>query len=314
MNGSKKILCIICVLIILLPMLSGCDSVSFTPGNPQKLAFSLKDDGTYSVALGKKTHLDRIEIPKTYRGKAVTEIGSFGHADAPNIYLKEIIIPDSITTISASAFEGCEALDTIELPSSVTTIGARAFYNCVDLFKIVIPDSVTSMSPEAFYGCKNLMSVTLSSNLSRIGMNSFYGCVSLLDIDIPHGVSSIGARAFYGCTSLKGLTIPDSVTRIEKEAFYKCPMIKELVIPDSVTYIGEGAFALCGRLNKITLPFAGAEKDSAGNSGLRHIFGGELPRSLKTVVVTSADSIGEMAFYGCSSITNVILPDGISKA
>ena len=40
-------------------------------------------------------------------------------------------IPNSVTTIGKSAFDGCEFLTNINIPNSVTTIGKSAFENCI---------------------------------------------------------------------------------------------------------------------------------------------------------------------------------------
>ena len=40
-------------------------------------------------------------------------------------------IPNSVTTIEGSAFEGCKALQSIDIPNSVTTIGNYAFNYCI---------------------------------------------------------------------------------------------------------------------------------------------------------------------------------------
>lgn len=331
MNGPKKMICgMVCALIILLPMLSGCDSViddakdiidnlpdssdiDWTRENPQKLDFNLKDDGTYSVALGSEIYLEKIEIPKTYRGKAVTEIGRFGHEGSPNLYLEEIIIPDSVTTIGERAFEECGSLISIEIPSSVTSIGNKAFYKCVNLLKIVIPDSVTRMGYQAFYGCRNLASVQISQNLSNIEFDSFYGCISLSDIVIPSSVKAIGSGAFSGCTNLKNVTISDGVTRINGEAFLGCNQLTDIVVPNSVTSIGKDAFAQCRGIKSISLPFIGMANGSTNNAQLTYILGSKNKNSLKTVILTGGGRVGEMAFYGFTALENVVLLDGITE-
>ena len=42
-------------------------------------------------------------------------------------------IPDSVTSIGGSAFEGCRSLISVTIPDSVTSIGGDAFYNCTSL-------------------------------------------------------------------------------------------------------------------------------------------------------------------------------------
>ena len=77
---------------------------------------------------------------------------------------KETIIPNSVTSIGRSAFNGCYNLSGITIPSSITTIGQYAFYDCSGLTDICIPNSVTSIGQYAFNNCGNLTSVTVDWN------------------------------------------------------------------------------------------------------------------------------------------------------
>ena len=82
--------------------------------NPQGLAFYLKDDGTYAVEIGYAKYLSKIEIPATYKGKPVTEVGKFSDGTTLNTILKEITIPDSVTSIGDMAFSNCTSLTSIK--------------------------------------------------------------------------------------------------------------------------------------------------------------------------------------------------------
>ena len=44
---------------------------------------------------------------------------------------KSSVIPDTVETIAASAFQWCEALAAIHIPASVRRIGSRAFFGCL---------------------------------------------------------------------------------------------------------------------------------------------------------------------------------------
>ena len=69
---------------------------------------------------------------------------------------KSTTIPNSITSIGYSAFEGCTSLTSIEIPNSITSIEYSAFRDCTSLTSIEIPNSVTSIGHYAFRNCTSL--------------------------------------------------------------------------------------------------------------------------------------------------------------
>ena len=185
------------------------DGATATNENPLGLAFFLKDDGTYAVEIGQAKYLSKIEIPATYKGKAVTEVGVFGNGGGigvANSVLKEITIPNSVTSIGNFAFDFCTSLTSVTIPDSVTSIGERAFAGCYSLTSVTIPDSVTSIGYCAFYECTSLTSVTIGDSVTSIGDFAFDFCTSLTSVTIGDSVTSIGNNAFYSCTSLTSVT------------------------------------------------------------------------------------------------------------
>ena len=73
-------------------------------------------------------------------------------------------IPDSITSIGNSVFNGCFRLESIVISDNVTSIGYQAFMRCYSLESIVIPNSVISIGREAFCNCTNLSSIKFESS------------------------------------------------------------------------------------------------------------------------------------------------------
>ena len=73
---------------------------------------------------------------------------------AHNLYLndmlvKDLTIPDGVTSIGDYAFNYCYSLTSVVIPDSVTSIGKYAFC-CTKMTSITIPDSVTSIGDDAF--------------------------------------------------------------------------------------------------------------------------------------------------------------------
>ena len=45
--------------------------------------------------------------------------------------ITDLVIPNSVTSISFVAFYGCTGLKSVTIPNSVTSIGNSAFYRCI---------------------------------------------------------------------------------------------------------------------------------------------------------------------------------------
>lgn len=177
------------------------------------LEYELSEDGKYYIVVGAGSHVEdeKIVIPSRYKTKPVKSIDPHAFYKLSN--LKNIKIPNSVTTIGNSAFAYCNNLTSLEIPKSVTTIGDDAFVRCCDLTSLVIPDSVTSIGAGAFSSCFGLTTVTLSSNLTSIGDYVFAGCNRLTTITIPKSITTIGNRAFYNCNKLMSITFEGTVRR-----------------------------------------------------------------------------------------------------
>ncbi len=141
-------------------------------------------------------------------------------------------IPNNVTKIRNSAFNGCTMLTSVTIPNSVTTIGRHAFDGCSGLTSITIPNSVTSIESHVFQFCSSLTSIVVESGNTKY--DSRNNCNAIIEKEtntliagckntiIPNNVESITEAAFNGCTGLTSITIPNSVTSIGKSAFMEC--------------------------------------------------------------------------------------------
>ena len=246
--------------------------------------------------------------------------------------LNTIVIPNSVTSIGISAFDGCSGLteviwnarnvqdfqDNSRRPFSgcdrltdfvfgeeVEHIPAYLCRELTLLNTIVIPNSVTSIGTNAFSFCRGLTKVSIPNSVKTIGNWAFYRCTGLTTVTIGNSVTSIGNRAFYSCTSLTEVSIPNSVKTIEFRAFEGCTGLKTVTIGNSVTTIGESAFYSCTSLTEVSIPNS---VTSIGSSVFEDCSG------LKTVTIgNSVTTIGESAFYSCTSLTEVSIPNSVTS-
>ena len=119
--------------------------------------------------------------------KGLTTVGEGMFMMCPK--LKEITIPETVTTIQAHAFEQCEKLGkvTIAKNSELTSIGEGAFRSCTTLKSIVLPEGVTTIEKDAFFDCSKLSTVTLPASLTTIGDYAFDGCSDKLKFTVVEG-------------------------------------------------------------------------------------------------------------------------------
>ena len=277
------------------------------------LSFQLNsDEASYSVSgIGSATSKD-IVIPATHNGLPVTSIEQQAFSNCSG--LTSITIPDSVTSIGSYAFDGCSGLTDVHYQGDLSGWSeiefsrehANPMYYVDNLYingellqgDIVIPDGTEKIEAYAFYGCSGLTSVTIPNSVTSIDYDAFRGCSGLTSITIGNGVISIGSNAFSGCSNLTGICIPDSVTGI-----------------------GRSAFSGCSSLTSITIPFVGEEADGSGETHFGYIFGGQesydayryVPESLKEVIITGGESIGDGAFRGCGSLTSVTIPASVTS-
>ena len=136
-----------------------------------------------------------------------------------NTEIKDLVIPDGVTSIGYYAFTGCSGLTSLTIPNGITEIGNYVFDGCSGLTSLIIPNSVLDIGSSTFRGCSGLTSLTLGNSVRNIGSSAFRDCSGLSSVTLPNSVQAISSWAFDGCTGLTSITIPANVTRIGNDAF-----------------------------------------------------------------------------------------------
>ena len=108
--------------------------------------------------------------------------------------------------------------------TGVDKVTARAFYGYNALQSVFVANSVTLIERAAFESCGSLTSVEFgdSPGLTVLSRQIFAQCDSLLSIEIPESVVSLGLEAFRSCTSLTTVVIPGTIGIIPSYAFASC--------------------------------------------------------------------------------------------
>jgi len=145
--------------------------------------------------------------------------------------LEKIVLPKTLKSIPFQSFFSL-SLKQIKIPESVTSIAGEAFAFCDNLESIVLPPRLKKISHHLFAECKSLKSVVLSKSVEEIEMGAFYNCESLKSVKLPKNLEKIGYRAFYGCKNLRKIGIPASVKEIDVDAF-NCDNLILIVKRDS---------------------------------------------------------------------------------
>lgn len=140
--------------------------------------------------------------------------------------IKELSIPNTVTSISAIAFQGCRGITSVDIPSSVTTIGDGAFAN-TGLTSVTIPSQIISYKKA--FAASFLTFAKISDGITMIDEGAFNSCRNLVSIDIPASVTSIEFAAFAYCSALPSITLPASITNIGEGAFYQCSALTSVI-------------------------------------------------------------------------------------
>ena len=261
----------------------------------------------------------------------ITEIGYEMFFGCEN--LENIVIPDSVVSISRDAFKGTKyynvdsnwqdgqlyinhalvcvkedsAKGEFKIKDGTTVIADAAFEGCCNLSSITIPDSVTHIGADVFYNCDNLNKIDMSSNIESVGIGAFeYTAYYDNQSNWNNGALYVGAALIAVNADLTGkYQVKDSTRVVADEVFRAC-RLTEVSLPNGLVNIGGGyAFAYCNNLESITIPDTVTKMGSG-------VF--EACRNLKKVVLSNALTVvPSYAFENCENLESIYMPDSVTE-
>ena len=250
----------------------------------------------------------------------------------------EITIPSSVKSIGASAFRNCKSLVALKYSDSssseyidlerITSIGNRAFQGCASFSEVKLNPNIEYIGKYAFSE-SGLTQFCLPEDVGFIGEYLLQGCERLVSFVAYRMSDSNGEKTisyFFGSapSSLKSVTVYEfKNNKITAYAFEGCAGVTEFNLPEGITAIGEGAFSGCTSLTSFNMngietidgyafhectSLVDCDLSRVSTIGPRAFYGS----GLKSVVLSITD-IAYDTFFGCASLTSVVLPDGLKQ-
>ena len=210
-------------------------------------------------------------------------LSSADSATDTEIYIAESFNGLPVCEIASNVFRARADITAVHFPAGLKSIGMYAFQDCTALASVTLPSGLTTLSDSVFYGCTALSEVSLGSSLETMGNSVFYKCTSLSEITLPATLETVGGTAF-AYTQLSEISLPASLRGIGSTAFDNTPIVEDPANWDMENML----FYVDTCLMSV-------------NPAVE----GEITVRPGTTVITYS------AFYTCSKVTKITLPEGL---
>lgn len=242
-----------------------------------------------------------VVVPAYIEGCPVTAIGRGAFQD--NVYLTELILPDTVARLYRGALQGCISLRKLQLSKGLTSLSSAAFSGCIGLREVDISDRIEEI-PKGTFRDTQLETLHIGKSVKYVSPQAFFageydqftggrksgrGLKELtVDPENPNFraegtslLSADGKTLLLALGELGHYVVPKGVEVIGPSVFEDQIELTGITLPDSLTVIESGAFA---------------------GSGLKAVnFGRGLRR------------IEEKAFFRCEQLTRVVFAEGLEE-
>ena len=191
-----------------------------------------KDEKTLIYVVPTKTEINIKETVETIGGAAIQ-----------NKNITELIIPDTVKTLSSSIVSNTTKLKKIEIGSGVSNLNNlfKTWAGVSSGLELIIEES------NPYYKVDGNLILTKDGKEVVTWINCEQSQI------IPEGVEKLQTYAFYNFSTATEIVLPSTLKEIGNSAFGDCTNLTEIEIPSSVDTIGTSAFQLCSNLVEIRI-------------------------------------------------------------
>lgn len=242
---------------------SRCEKLSAFETESGNTAYSVYDGCLYN-----KSYSELLIVP---RQKETIEFHSGVRKIAAGAFfksrIKDVVVPDSVTEIAASAFANADALETLTVPFiggsaaentyMIYIFGGSIFSTETDgkteyrvsnsgaapasLRKLTVRGALTAIPDFAFAYLENVSEFAINGAVESIGIYGYYN-TGLKEVVIPSTVKKVGEYAFANMYELESVTVPGSVgAGLGTAVFYNNRNLKIVRFEEGVTVIPDAA-------------------------------------------------------------------------
>ena len=263
-----------------------------------------------------------------------------------------VILTEGTEQIGAQAFLDSK-IDSIIFPTTLKEIGLQSFYHCYKIKKLSFNEGLETIGRQAFNYCNHLTEVSFPSTLKSIGYSAFASCNIIGELILPDSLNSIGTRAFsyneiekvyFGSglsnvskdafksntwRQFKYIEVSDANPYYSSKdgILYNDTLTEIIIIPDGMS----GEISIANTIEKFDSTLVNYHEKITGfnvEEGGKYITSEDgilYSADKKTLircpegkqgdiyVVDGVETIGERAFYNCTAISKIHLPESLKK-